>query len=102
ENTLAGFRKAAALGVRWIEFDVRLSADGECVLLHDDTLDRTTNGRGRADLLSLSELRRLDAGSWFGAEFVGERIPTLDETIRLCSELGLAANVEVKPGPGAE
>jgi glycerophosphoryl diester phosphodiesterase len=102
ENTLAGFRKAAKLGARWVEFDVRLSADGHCALLHDDTLERTTSGRGRTDLLGIEALRRLDAGGWFGAAFAGERVPGLEETIALLAELGLGANVEVKPAPGAE
>jgi glycerophosphoryl diester phosphodiesterase len=102
ENTLASFRKAAALGAPWVEFDVRLSKDGRCVVLHDDTLERTTSGSGRADLLTLGELRDLDAGRWFGAAFSGERIPSLEETVELLAELSLGANVEIKPAPGAE
>jgi glycerophosphoryl diester phosphodiesterase len=102
ENTLASFRTAAEQGARWVEFDVRLSADGRCVLLHDDTLDRTTSGRGRADLLRLAELKAHDAGAWFGPGFSGERIPTLEETIELLASLDLGANVEIKPAPGAE
>jgi glycerophosphoryl diester phosphodiesterase len=102
ENTLAGFRKAAELGVRWVEFDVRLTFDGHCVLLHDETAERTTNGAGRIRDLALAELQRLDAGSWFGPAFAGERVPTLDETIALLAELGLGANVELKPSPGQE
>lgn len=102
ENTLAGFRAAAALGVAWVEFDVRLTRDGRCVLLHDDTLERTTSGRGPAAALSFAELRRLDAGSWFGAAFAGERVPGLEETLALLGELGLGAVIELKPAPGAE
>jgi glycerophosphoryl diester phosphodiesterase len=102
ENTLAGFRKAAEAGARWVEFDVRLARDGRCVLLHDDTLERTTTGSGRADLLGFEELQRVDAGAWFGAAFAGERIPSFEETIELLEALGLGANVEVKPGRGAE
>lgn len=102
ENTLAGFRKAAESGVRWVEFDVHLTADGVPVLLHDDTLERTTDGRGPVAGRSLGELRRLDAGTWFGAAFRGERVPTLEETIALLSVLGLGAVVEIKPSPGAE
>lgn len=102
ENTLAGFRKAAETGVRWVEFDVRLTRDGRCVLLHDDTLERTTTGTGRADLLDFGALRRFDAGAWFGSAFAGERVPSLEETIDLLATFGLGANVEVKPGPGAE
>jgi glycerophosphoryl diester phosphodiesterase len=102
ENTLAGFRKAAELGVRWVEFDVRLSADGRCVLLHDDTLERTTDGCGPAAPLGFAELRHLDAGGWFAPEFRGERVPSLEETIDLLAELGLGAVVELKPGAGTE
>jgi glycerophosphoryl diester phosphodiesterase len=102
ENTLAGFRKAAELGARWVEFDVRLSGDGRPILLHDDTLERTTDGSGRADEKTWSELRRLDAGAWFGPSFAGERIPDLEETIGLLAELGLGANIEIKPSSGAE
>lgn len=102
ENTLAGFRKAAALGVRWVEFDVRLSADGRVILLHDDTVDRTTNGHGEAADLSFADLQKLDAGAWFGAAFRGERVPGLTETIALLGELNLGAIVELKPAPGQE
>jgi len=100
ENTLAGFRAARALGCAWVEFDVRLTADGAPVVCHDDQLERTTNGRGRISTLPLSAIRGLDAGSWFSASFAGERIPTLDETLTLCRELGLGANIEIKAEHG--
>jgi glycerophosphoryl diester phosphodiesterase len=102
ENTLAGLREAHRLGCAWVEFDVMLSRDGVPVLIHDETVDRTTNGRGRVPDLTFAELRRLDAGVRFGTRFPGERIPTLDEAIDLCLELGLAANVEIKPARGYE
>lgn len=102
ENTLAGFRRAYALGARWVEFDVRLTADGRCVLLHDDLLDRTTDGSGPAAEMTLDQLAVLDAGSWFDPSFAGEPIPTFEETIDLLAELGLGANVEIKPHRGAE
>jgi glycerophosphoryl diester phosphodiesterase len=102
ENTLAGFLMAAALGVSWVEFDVRLSRDGRCILLHDDSLDRTTNGQGPAASCDFAEIRRLDAGTWFGPEFRGQRVPSLEETIDLLAELKLGAVVELKPAPGAE
>ena len=98
ENTLAGLRRAGALGCRWVEFDVRLTADGELVLLHDDRLDRTTDGRGKVRALPLSEIRRHDAGKWFDAGFAGERVPTLAEAIAALAELGIGANVELKSG----
>jgi len=102
ENTLAGFRRAAALGASWVEFDVRLAADGTCIVLHDDIVDRTTNGAGRADAMSFAELSRLDAGAWFDPAFAGERVPSLAETIEALAELGLGANIELKPSRGAE
>ena len=102
ENTLAGFCMAAALNVEWVEFDVRLTSDGRCILLHDDTLDRTTNGRGPAARLTFEEVRRLDAGTWFGPDFAGQPVPGLEETIGLLAQLNLGAVVELKPAPGAE
>jgi glycerophosphoryl diester phosphodiesterase len=102
ENTLAGLRKAAALGARWVEFDVRLTADRRLVLLHDDRVDRTSNGRGEAGTMTLAELQRLDLGGWYSAEFAGERLPTLDDAVAAMAEHGLGANVEIKPAPGAE
>lgn len=102
ENTLAGLRKGHELGARWVEFDVRLSGDRQCIVLHDDTIDRTSNGKGAASRLTLAELRRYDAGSWFAPEFAGERIPTFAEVIDLLGALGLGANVEIKPAAGDE
>jgi glycerophosphoryl diester phosphodiesterase len=102
ENTLAGFRKAHALGVGWVEFDVRLTADGRCIVLHDDTIDRTTDGSGAAADMTLETLAAWDAGAWFDPGFAGETIPTFEEVIDLLAELGLGANVEIKPHPGAE
>lgn len=98
ENTLASIRKAAAQGARWVEFDVRLTREGDLVLMHDDNVKRTTNGRGRVLDLTLVELGALDAGAWFGGDFAGERVPTLVETIALLAELGLGANIEIKTG----
>jgi glycerophosphoryl diester phosphodiesterase len=100
ENTLAGLRKADGLGARWVEFDVMLTADGVPVLIHDETLRRTTNGRGRVSDHTLAEIRTLDAGAWFAPEFRGERVPTLDEAVVLLLQLGLHANVEIKPAAG--
>jgi glycerophosphoryl diester phosphodiesterase len=102
ENTLAALRRAAELGARWVEFDVKLSRDGRLYLLHDDTLDRTTSGRGPAAPRAWAELAALDAGSWFGREFAGERIPELGDVLALLGELDLGANVEIKPCPGRE
>lgn len=79
ENTLRAFRRAVELGVDYVEGDVRLTADWHAVVIHDETVDRTTNGRGRVREMSLAELRRLDAGK-------GERIPTLQEVIEVVRE----------------
>src|SRR5437762_13057428 len=79
ENTMAAFKKAVALGANFIETDLQLSRDARFVAIHDATVNRTTNGQGTVHDMTLTELRRLDAGSWFGSEFAGERIPTLEE-----------------------
>lgn len=102
ENTLAGIRLAAALGFRAVEFDVMLSADGVPVLIHDETLERTTDGSGRVSERTHAELSQLDAGSAFHPAWAGERIPGLDEALALCAGLGLAVNVEIKPAAGHE
>ncbi len=81
ENTLVGIPRSFDAGANHIEADVRISADGELVLMHDDTVDRTTNGSGRTSQLSLSALKSLDAGSWFDAAFAGEQVPTLTEAL---------------------
>lgn len=100
ENTLAGFRAAKALGCAWAEFDVRLTADNVLIVCHDDALARTTGARGRISKLPLVAIRQLDAGSWFGPGFAGERLPTLDEVLVLCRDLRLGANIEIKAERG--
>lgn len=95
ENTLAGIRLAAQLGFKAVEFDVMLSGDGTPVLIHDETLERTTNGCGPVAETSDNILFSLDAGN-------GERIPRFAEAAALCRELGLLANVEIKPATGYE
>ena len=95
EKTLAGIRVAARLGFKAVEFDVMLSGDGTPVLIHDETLERTTNGAGRVCDTSDPLLFSLDAGH-------GERIPRFAEAAALCRELGLLANVEIKPAAGHE
>lgn len=100
ENTLAGFRRAAQEGVTWVEFDVRLSGDGVPVVFHDDTLERTTNGHGKSSETPYAELAKLDAGSWFSEDFAGEPVPAFSDVIRLLADLGMSANVEIKPAPG--
>jgi glycerophosphoryl diester phosphodiesterase len=102
ENTLAGLRLAARLGCRGVEFDAMLAADGLPVLIHDETLERTTSGRGRVDGVSSAELAGLDAGCRHHPAFAAEPLPTLDGALRLCAALGLWANVEIKPSTGHE
>lgn len=85
ENTLAAFRACLELRLGF-EFDVERTQDGQLVCLHDDTVDRTTNGSGKVSELTLDELRRLDAGSWFAPQFAGERIPTVEEVLKLLAE----------------
>jgi glycerophosphoryl diester phosphodiesterase len=102
ENTLEGLGEAARLGARAVEFDVKLSADGVAVLMHDDTLDRTTDGRGPAAAASARALCRLDAGAWFGAAWRGARVPTLAEALDLVLARRLQADIEIKPSPGRE
>lgn len=81
ENTFAAYDKALAMGVNHIELDVQLTRDGHIVVIHDDTVDRTTNGQGSVEDFTLSELRALDAGGWFGAEYKNEPIRSLGETL---------------------
>jgi len=105
ENTLAAFERAVELGADAIEFDIHLSRDGELVVIHDDTLDRTTDGSGPVRERSLGELMRLDAGRWFGEGFAGQRIPRLDEVLdRFAGKIPVA--LEIKAGstffPGIE
>jgi glycerophosphoryl diester phosphodiesterase len=95
ENTLAAFRIAAEKGADVIEFDVQLSSDGQVVVIHDQTVDRTTDGTGRVSRLPLATLRELDAGAWFSEKFRGEHIPTLDEVFDTFSKK-VCMNVELK------
>ncbi len=81
ENTVASFRRAVELDADAVEFDVQRTRDGALVVIHDETVDRTTNGSGRVGDLTFGEVRALDAGVWKGREFAGERVPTLEEAI---------------------
>ncbi|KWH25688.1 glycerophosphodiester phosphodiesterase [Burkholderia multivorans] len=102
ENTLAALDEGARRGHRMVEFDAKLSADDVTFLLHDDTVERTSNGRGAAAGMRYAALASLDAGTWRDARFAGERMPTLEAAAARCIALGLAANVEIKPCPGRE
>jgi glycerophosphoryl diester phosphodiesterase len=102
ENTLAAIRTAPQYRYRGVEFDVMLSADAKAVLIHDETLERTTSGRGNVAETPLAVLATLDAGNWKDARFAGEPLPSFEAAARLCIELGLWANIEVKPARGHE
>jgi glycerophosphoryl diester phosphodiesterase len=97
ENTLAAFKKAVALGAAFIETDLQLSRDARFVAIHDDTVDRTTGGQGKVHDQTLAVLRRLDAGSWFGSEYAGERIPTLEEILEFSKKNDVVFYLELKP-----
>jgi glycerophosphoryl diester phosphodiesterase len=95
ENTLSAFDAAIAAGADMCELDVQRSADGALVVMHDDSVDRTTNGMGEVAALQLETIKRLDAGAWFAARFAGERVPILSEVF----EVGrgrCALNIELK------
>src|ERR1700747_3344692 len=95
---MAAFRKAVALGATFIETDLHLSRDARFVAIHDATLNRTTNGHGAVHDMTLADLRKLDAGSWFGSEFGGERIPTLEEILEFSRKNDVVFYLEIKPG----
>lgn len=92
ENTLAAYREAIRHGAEFIEIDLRGTRDGEIVIMHDETVDRTTNGHGAVTALTLAELKALDAGR-------GERIPTYDEVLRLVSGTGVGLLLDIKQSP---
>jgi glycerophosphoryl diester phosphodiesterase len=102
ENTLAAFRVGASHGYRAFECDVKLSADGVPFLLHDATLERTTQASGTAGERPWSELSRLDAGGWHSRAFAGEPLPSLEAIARYVQHNGFALNLEIKPTPGVE
>jgi glycerophosphoryl diester phosphodiesterase len=95
ENTLGAIRLGASMGFKGVEFDVMLAGDGTPVVIHDETVDRTTDGRGEVSKMTLSELHSLNTQN-------KEEIPKYEEAVRLCRELGLWANVEIKPAKGHE
>ena len=102
ENTLAAFRLGAEFGYRMFECDAKLSADGVVFLMHDASLERTTNGQGIGGDQPWRALSQLDAGSWHSRRFAGERLPTLDALARFCRANGHLLNIEIKPTPGTE
>jgi glycerophosphoryl diester phosphodiesterase len=97
ENTLAAFREAVRLGAQMVELDLRRSGDGAIVVMHDATVDRTTDGCGAVSDLSLAELRRLDAGRHFGPAYRGERVPSLEEVLDVLPR-HVWLNLQIKRG----
>lgn len=102
ENTLAAMRVGARLGHTMVEYDVKLSLDGVPVLLHDDTVDRSSNGQGRACDLTYRELAKLDFGRWHSREYAGEPIPTLYAIAAFTQANNLCSNIEIKPSTGTD
>ena len=100
ENTLAAYRLSKTKGFKYVECDVSFTSDGYAVLLHDDTVDRTSNGTGNIADMTLEEVKELDFGSWKSDNYTGEQIPTFEEFIILCKRLGLHPYIEIKNGNG--
>jgi glycerophosphoryl diester phosphodiesterase len=102
ENTMAAFRRAVELGARFIETDLQITRDARVIAIHDVTLDRTTSGKGQVHLLTLQEIRALDAGAWFGdrgaGSFSGERVPALEEILDFAKVHDVIFYLEIKSG----
>lgn len=99
ENTLAAFKAAIEAGADGFELDVHMTKDGELVVIHDEMVDRTTNGKGWVKDLTLSDIKVLDAGSWFSPQFAQEKVPTLGEVLELVGDTDHIVNVELKNYP---
>ncbi|MDJ0946244.1 MAG: glycerophosphodiester phosphodiesterase family protein [Kiloniellales bacterium] len=102
ENTLAGLREAARLGLSWVEFDVMLTRDAVPVLFHDETLRRTTGCPGRMAETDYAAVKDLDAGAGFHPNFAGAPVPSLEQAVEVLLTEGLRPNVEIKPTPGRD
>ena len=96
ENTLAAFERAVALGAGFIETDLHLTRDSRFVVIHDPTLERTTNGHGNVRDITLAEIRKLDAGMWFDREFMGQQVPTLEEVLEFGAKHDVIFYLELK------
>ena len=103
---MAAFRRAVELGALFIETDLQITRDARVIAIHDFTLDRTTSGKGQVHLLTLEQIRALDAGAWFGKRgaesFAGERVPTLEEILNFAKEHDLIFYLEINPDPRGE
>jgi glycerophosphoryl diester phosphodiesterase len=99
ENTLVAIEEAVKIGAPMTEIDVRRTADGHIVLMHDETIDRTTNGCGAVADLTLEDICCLDAGSWKGEQFVGETVPTLADVLDVCQNGRMFLCIEIKQYP---
>ena len=99
ENTLPAFKAAVEKGAHMIEFDVQMTKDGELVVMHDGDVKRTTNGKGKVSDLTFDEIRKLDAGSWFGPQFAGTQVPTPGEVLEVIPH-AILCNVHLKSGAG--
>jgi len=102
ENTLESIHTAADMGCKWVELDVKLTKDMVPIIMHDDDLDRTTNGHGPVADINFADLCHLEAGSWFSESFSGIKIPTLEEAIEVILARDLGVNLEIKPCAGRE
>ena len=102
ENTLQSINQAIELNIKWVEVDVKISKDHIPFLLHDSSLERTTSGKGSPLDYKYSELCKLDAGSWFDEKYKNLYLPTLKETLDLCSQKSIGVNIELKPNKGSE
>lgn len=98
ENTISAFSKALEQGAEAIELDIHLTRDGELVVCHDHTINRTSNGKGFICNYTLNEMRQYDFGSWFSSEYIGEQIPTLEEVLQLLQGTTVTLNIEIKNG----
>ena len=102
ENTLASIKEAKSQGTRWVEVDVKISGEGIPFLLHDETLERTTDGHGNVRGRRIEELLDLDAGTKFDADFAGERIPRMQALFDVLVTEDMSVNLEIKPNSGEE
>ena len=102
ENTKAAILLAAQMGAQWIEVDLHLTRDHNVAIIHNPTVNKCTNGKGNVLDFTTAQLRKLDAGNWFSAEFAGEKVLMLDQLIKLLTRLKMNVNLELKPTPGHE